>query len=172
MTQSKKNLEEINTIIDEVFLDKSIKKHGNFLIPILQDIQESYRYLPEEYLIMVAEKLQIPLIEVFGVATFYQSFGFVPKGEHIITVCLGTACYIRGGTNMVDVLTKELNIKPGETTKDKKFTLETVHCLGCCAISPVMVIDDKIYGNLTRVKLRKILNRFRENEEKLRQSDI
>jgi len=172
MTQSKKNLEEVNIIVDETFLDKSIKKHGNFLIPILQDIQENYRYLPEEYLIKVAEKLQIPLINVYGVATFYQSFGLVPKGEHIITVCLGTACYIRGGTNMVDVLTKELNIKPGETTKDKKFTLETVHCLGCCAISPVMVIDDKIYGNLTKDKLRKILNRFRENEEKLRQSDI
>jgi len=172
MTQSKKNLEEENIIVDETFLDKSIKKHGNFLIPILQDIQKSYRYLPEEYLIKVAEKLQIPLIEVYGVVTFYQSFGLIPKGEHIITVCLGTACYIRGGTNMVDVLTKELNIKPGETTKDKKFSLETVNCLGCCAISPVMVIDDKIYGNLTMDKLRKILNRFRENEEKLRQSDI
>ena len=172
MTQSKKNLEEVNIIIDETFLDKSIKKHGNFLIPILQDIQESYRYLPEELLIQVAEKLQIPLIDVYGVATFYQSFGLIPKGEHIITICLGTACYIHGGTNMVDVLTKELNIKPGETTKDKKFTLETVNCLGCCAISPVMVIDNKIYGNLTRDKLRKVFYRFRENEEDLKQSEI
>ncbi|MBA7536942.1 NADP-reducing hydrogenase subunit HndA [subsurface metagenome] len=157
MTQSKKNLEEVNIIIDEIFLDKSIKKHGNFLIPILQDIQESYRYLPEEYLIMVAEKLQIPLIKVFGVATFYQSFGLIPKGEYIITVCLGTACYIRGGTNMVDVLTKELNIKPGETTKDKKFSLETVNCLGCCAIGPMVLIDGEYYGEMTPQKIIKLI---------------
>ncbi len=157
MTQSKKNLEEVNIIIDEIFLDKSIKKHGNFLIPILQDIQESYRYLPEEYLIMVAEKLQIPLIKVFGVATFYQSFGLVPKGEYIITVCLGTACYIRGGTNMVDVLTKELNVKPGETTKDKKFSLETVNCLGCCAIGPMVLIDGEYYGEMTPQKIIKLI---------------
>ncbi len=157
MTQSKKNLEEVNIIIDETFLDKSIKKHGDFLIPILQDIQENYRYLPEECLIIVAERLQIPLIEVYGVATFYQSFSLIPKGEHIITVCLGTACYIRGGTNMVDVLTKELNIKPGETTKDKKFSLETVNCLGCCAIGPMVLIDGEYYGEMTPQKVIKLI---------------
>ncbi len=157
MTQSKRNLEEVTIIIDETFLDKCIKKHDNFLIPILQDIQEKYRYLPEECLIIVAERLQIPLIEVYGVATFYQSFSLIPKGEHIITVCLGTACYIRGGTNMVDVLTKELNIKPGETTKDKKFTLETVNCLGCCAIGPMVLIDDEYYGEMTPQKVIKLI---------------
>ena len=157
MTQSKKNLEEVNIIIDETFLDKSIKKHGDLLIPILQDIQENYRYLPEECLIIVAERLQIPLIEVYGVATFYQSFSLIPKGEHIITVCLGTACYIRGGTNMVDVLTKELNIKPGETTKDKKFSLETVNCLGCCAIGPMVLIDGEYYGEMTPQKVIKLI---------------
>ena len=157
MTQSEKNLEELNIIIDETFLDKSIEKHGNFLIPILQDIQEKYRYLPEECLIIIAERLQIPLIEVYGVATFYQSFSLIPKGEHIITVCLGTACYIRGGTNMVDVLTKELNIKPGETTKDKKFSLETVNCLGCCAIGPMVLIDDEYYGEMTQPKVIKLI---------------
>ncbi|TKJ27690.1 MAG: NADH-quinone oxidoreductase subunit E [Promethearchaeota archaeon Loki_b31] len=143
--------------MDETFLDKSIKKHGDFLIPILQDIQENYRYLPEECLIIVAERLQIPLIEVYGVATFYQSFSLIPKGEHIITVCLGTACYIRGGTNMVDVLTKELNIKPGETTKDKKFSLETVNCLGCCAIGPMVLIDGEYYGEMTPQKVIKLI---------------
>jgi len=151
--------------IDETFIDKSVKKHGNFLIPILQDIQESYKYLPEEFLIKVAEKLQIPLIDVYGVATFYQSFSLIPKGEHIIIVCLGTACYIRGGIKIVDVLTRELDIKPGETTKDNKFTLETVNCLGCCAIGPVMVIDNEIHGNLTTNKLGKILNKLRKKEK-------
>ena len=151
--------------IDETFIDKSVKKHGNFLIPILQDIQESYKYLPEEFLIKVAEKLHIPLIDVYGVATFYQSFSLIPKGEHIITVCLGTACCIRGGIKIVDVLTRELDIKPGETTKDNKFTLETVNCLGCCAIGPVMVIDNEIHGNLTTNKLGKILNKLRKKEK-------
>lgn len=164
MTESKKISNEVNIAVEDTFIDESIKKHGNFLIPILQDIQVSYKYLPEEFLIKVAEKLQIPLIDVYGVATFYQSFSLVPKGEHIITVCLGTACYIRGGTNIADLVTKELDIKPGETTQDNKFTFETVNCLGCCAISPVMVIDDKIYGNLTTTKIRKILNKLREKE--------
>lgn len=138
--------------IDETFIDESIKKHGNFLIPILQDIQKNYKYLPEEFLIKVAEKLHIPLIDVYGVTTFYQSFSLIPKGEHIIVVCLGTACYIRGGIKIVDVLTKELNIKPGETTKDNKFTLETVNCLGCCAIGPTMVLDGEYYGEMTPQK--------------------
>jgi len=151
--------------IDETFIDESIKKHGNFLISILQDIQKSYKYLPEEFLIKVAEKLQIPLIDVYGVATFYQLFSLIPKGEHIIVVCLGTACYIRGGIKIVDVLIKELDIKPGETTKDNKFTLETVNCLGCCAIGPVMVIDNKIYRTLTTNKLRKILNKLRKKQK-------
>lgn len=143
------------------FIDESMNKHNDSLIPILQDIQETYRYLPEKLLIEVAEKLHLPLIEVYGVATFYQSFTLVPKGEHIITVCLGTACYIRGGKRIVEVLEKELGIKAGETTDDKKFTLETVNCLGCCAISPVMVIDKRIYGNLTINEVQKILDKLR-----------
>ena len=143
--------------IDETLIDKYIKNHGNFLIPILQDIQESYNYLPEEFLIKVAEKLQIPLIDVYSVATFYQSFSLIPKGEHIITICLGTACYIRGGIKMVDVLTKELNIKPGETTKDNKFSLEMVNCLGCCAIGPMVLIDDEYYGEMTPQKVIKLI---------------
>jgi len=138
--------------IDETFIDKSIKKHGNFLIPILQEIQESYKYLPEEFFIKVAEKLQIPLIDVYGVATFYQSFSLIPKGEHIITVCLGTACYIRGGIKIIDVLKRELDLKPGETTKDKKFTLETVNCLGCCAIGPIVKINDEYHGEMSPQK--------------------
>ena len=138
--------------IDETLIDKSIKKHGNFLIPILQDIQESCRYLPEDSLFKVAEKLQIPLIDVYGVSTFYQSFSFIPKGEYIITVCLGTACYIRGGIKIIDVLKRELNLKPGETTKDKKFTLETVNCLGCCAIGPIMKINDEYHGDMSPQK--------------------
>lgn len=144
--------------VEEDLIDESIKKHGTFLIPILQDIQESCKYLPEEYLVKVAEKLQIPLIDVYGVATFYQSFCLVPKGEHIIIVCLGTACYIRGGKKIVDILTTKLNIEPGETTKDNKFSLETVNCLGCCAIGPMVLIDGAYYGEMTPQKIIKLVN--------------
>lgn len=150
--------------IEEAFIDKSIKKHGNFLIPILQDIQENYRYLPEEFLIQVAEKLQIPLIDVYGVATFYQSFSLVPKGEHIITVCLGTACYIRGGKKIVEILTSELDIEPGETTEDKKYSLETVNCLGCCAIGPMVLIDSEYYGEMTAQKIINLMKTLKREK--------
>ena len=151
--------------IEEGFIDKSIKKHGNFLIPILQDIQENYRYLPEECLTQIAEKLQIPLIDVYGVATFYQSFSLVPKGEHIIIVCLGTACYIRGGKKIVDILINELDIEPGETTEDKKFSLETVNCLGCCAIGPMVLIDDEYYGEMTPQKIIKLIKTLKREKD-------
>ena len=151
--------------IEEDLVDKSIKKHGNFLIPILQDIQENYKYLPEEFLIQVAEKLQKPLIDVYGVATFYQSFSLVPKGEHIIIVCLGTACYIRGGKKIVDVLTRELDIEPGETTEDKKFSLETVNCLGCCAIGPMVLIGSQYYGEMTAQKIIKLIKTLKRGKK-------
>jgi NADH-quinone oxidoreductase subunit E len=151
--------------VEEDLIDDSIKKHGNFLIPILQDIQESCKYLPEGYLIKIAEKLQIPLIDVYGVATFYQSFSLVPKGEHIIIVCLGTACYIRGGKKIVDVLTTKLDIEPGETTQDNKFSLETVNCLGCCAIGPMVLIDGAYYGEMTPLKIIKLVNELESEKD-------
>ena len=151
--------------IEATFIDKSIKEHGNFLIPILQDIQENYRYLPEECLIQVSGKLQIPLIDVYGVATFYQSFSLAPKGKHIIVVCLGTACYIRGGRKIVDVLTNELKIEPGSITKDKKFSLETVNCLGCCAIGPIVLIDDTYYGEMTPKKIVKLIKTLKREKD-------
>ncbi|MHA2009123.1 MAG: NADH-quinone oxidoreductase subunit NuoE family protein [Promethearchaeota archaeon] len=149
---------------EEEFIDKSIKRHGNFLIPILQDIQEYYKYLPEEFLIQVAEKLQISLIDVFGVATFYQTFSLVPKGEHTIIVCLGTACYIHGGEKIVDALRSELNIEPGNVTEDKKFSLETVNCLGCCAIGPMILIDGDYFGEMTPKKIIKLVKTLKRKK--------
>lgn len=152
-------------IVDENFIDKSIKKNRSFLIPILQDIQENYNYLPEESLVQIAEKLEIPLIDVFGVATFYQSFSLVPKGEHIIIVCLGTACYIRGGKKIVDVLASELDIEPGGITKDNKFSLETVNCLGCCAIGPMVLVDSTYYGEMTPKKIIKLIKTLKRGKK-------
>ncbi|HEC38248.1 MAG TPA: NAD(P)H-dependent oxidoreductase subunit E [bacterium] len=165
MTYSEKNLrKKVIMSIEEDFIDKSIKKHGNILIPVLQDMQEYFKYLPEENLIQVAKKLQIPLIDVYGIATFYQSFSLVPKGDHIIVVCLGTACYIHTGKKMVEVLTNELNIEPGSITKDKKFSLETVNCLGCCAIGPIVLIDGTYYGEMTPKKIIKLIKTLKREK--------
>jgi len=165
MIYSKKYLKKTVILsIEEDFIDKSIKKQGSFLIPVLQDIQEYFKYLPEAFLIQVAKELRIPLIDVYGVATFYQSFSLVPKGEHIIVVCLGTACYIRTGKKMVEVLTNELNIEPGSITKDKKFSLETVNCLGCCAIGPIVLIDGTYYGEMTPKKIIKLIKTLKKEK--------
>ncbi len=139
-------------IVIAKFVEGAVARHGGFLISTLQDIQEHYKYLPEEALREVAKASGIALRDVYGVATFYSAFSFTPKGKHIITVCLGTACHVRGGVRIVDVLSKNLGINPGETTKDLQFTLETVNCLGCCAIGPTVVLNGKYYGQMTPQK--------------------
>ena len=134
------------------FVEGIVAKHGGLLIPALQDIQERYNYLPEDALREVAKKAGIALRDVYGVATFYSAFSFTPKGRHIITVCLGTACHVRKSTGIVNTLSEELGINPGETTRDLQFTLGTVNCLGCCAIGPIVVLDGEYYGEMTPQK--------------------
>ena len=134
------------------FVEGLLEKHDGLLIPTLQDIQEHYNYLTEEALREVAKKSGIPLRDVYGVATFYNAFSLNPKGKHIITICLGTACHVREGAKIVDVLSKKLGINPGQTTPDLQFTLQTVNCLGCCAIGPIVVVDGEYYGQMTPQK--------------------
>lgn len=141
---------------------KKYKGKREDLIPLLQDIQEKFNYLPEEVLIEVAERFGISLIDLYGLVTFYKSFSLTPKGKHLITVCLGTACHVRGGANIVSVLSTKLGISPGETTSDKKFTLETVNCLGCCAIGPIVVVDGKYYGEMNSQKVERIINELKK----------
>ncbi len=150
---------EINNVAEVV--EECIQKNGNSLIPVLQDIQSYYNYLPEEIFDEVSRKMNIPLIDVYGVATFYKSFSLTPKGKHIITVCVGTACHVRGGQRIVDKISRELEIEPGETTPDMNFTLETVNCLGCCAIGPIMMIDGEYYGQMTIQKSISLLNEYK-----------
>lgn len=130
------------------------------LIPVLHGIQELYGYLPEEMLRMVSESLEISMTEIYGVATFYHYFSLVPKGEHIIRVCLGTACYVKGSQMIINRLTQELGINVGETTKDNKFTLEATRCLGACGLAPVMTVDNKVYGKVTLEDVRRILDEY------------
>ena len=130
------------------------------IISILHDIQGRYSYLPEESLRQVAKRLKMDLNEMYGVATFYKSFSLKPKGRHSITLCLGTACHVRGGPKILKEMTRMLSIAPGETTKDKKFSLDVVNCLGVCAIGPVMFVDGKFYGEMTPLKARRLVEKL------------
>lgn len=148
-------ISRIDTIIDKNGLEQRA------LIPSLLGIQDEFHWLPPEALDRVAERMRIPMIQVQQVAEFYKAFSLVPRGKHIITVCLGTACHVQGGGRLVDHLGRLLEIEPGETTADTLFTLEAVNCLGCCALAPVMVIDGKYFGNMAASKVEKVLNTYR-----------
>ena len=131
------------------------------LIPIMQDIQDSYSYLPKDELQEVAQRLKVPLTQIFSVATFFKMFSLVPKGRHQVKVCLGTTCHLRGGGRLVESLSNRLGVEPGYTTKDMQFSLETVGCLGSCAQAPVMMIDDKYFGRSSVDKVPKILKLYK-----------
>lgn len=144
-------------------LNAIIKKYDGkkeFLICILQDIQNRYEYLPRNALIYVSEKLNIPLIQIYGVATFFKAFSLMPRGGHICTVCLGTACHVRGAEKVLDKIKRSLDIDVGETTKDMQFTLKTVNCLGACALGPMVVVDDDYHGHMTQTKIDTVLNKY------------
>lgn len=132
-------------------------RNDKSLLSILHNIQREWGYLPEEKLREIAVMLGMPLIDVCGVATFYKSFSLTPKGRHQIKVCLGTACHVRGANRILKQVERRLGIKPGETSEDGEFSLEIVMCLGCCAIGPVVVMDDRYYGKMTTAKLESML---------------
>ncbi len=135
---------------------------GADLIPVLQEIQDSYNYLPKDELKVVAARLNVPLTQIYSVATFYTMFSLVPKGEHQLKVCLGTTCHLRGGQRLVDSMASRLGCEVGYTTKDGSFSLETVGCLGSCAQAPVMMIDEKYYARVTVDKVPKILKLYQK----------
>lgn len=140
-----------------------VDKHGggkNSLIAVLQEIQAEYRYLPQEGLRLVSDALCVPLSDVVGVATFYRAFSLTPRGEHTCTVCLGTACHVRGGPKILEEFERKLEVKAGQTTADGKYTLETVACLGCCAIGPVVVVDGDYHAHTSIRKVGKILEKY------------
>jgi NADH-quinone oxidoreductase subunit E len=152
---------EINNI--ETIIDRH-GKDEKALIQAMLAVQEEFHYLPEEALKLLSEKLNVPMIRIYQVAAFYKVFSLEPRGKHIITVCKGTACHVRGSNMLVDQVDRVLKIKPGETTKDLEFTLEEVNCLGCCAIGPVMTVDNKYYGNMSVSKVERMINKYIEKE--------
>jgi len=127
------------------------------LMAVLEEIQARYRYLPKDALILVSERMGVPLSQTYSVATFYNGFSLKPKGKHVINVCLGTACIVRGSRRVLDRISESLGIQPGETTEDGQFSLETVNCLGACALGPIVVMDGDHYGKMTAAKAKKLL---------------
>lgn len=157
MTQDKIDL--LNAFIDEV----NQKEYAeSYLIAVLHKVQGLYGYLPKEVMDVVAEKMQIPTAHIWGVATFYHYFNLKPIGKHIISVCMGTACYVKGADRILDTIKKELGVTVGETTKDGIFTLQEARCLGACGIAPVIMIDDKIFGELDSKKTVDLINQYRK----------
>ncbi|HUT67137.1 MAG TPA: NADH-quinone oxidoreductase subunit NuoE [Dehalococcoidales bacterium] len=159
------DFETIRTIIEnnagkvDSLIDSYLEKKEQ-LISLLQDIQAEFNYIPQDVLIKISQKLDIPLSQVFSVATFFQAFSLRPRGRHTITVCLGTACHVKGGQRLVDKMERDFGLKPGETTEDERFTLETANCLGCCALGPVVVVDGKYESQVNPEKLDKILKKY------------
>ncbi len=143
------------------------------LIDLLQDIQAEENWLPEDALRQINRELGLPLSSIYGVATFYKAFSLKPRGKHLITVCQGTACHVRGAPHIVDDLQNILGIAPGETTPDKLFTLETVNCLGACALGPIIVVDGHYFSNVHLTKVKEILQRARAGLDKVEiQTDL
>lgn len=131
------------------------------LIAVLQDTQEQYGYLPKDALVQISRELQVPLSRVLSLATFYSAFSLKPKGKHPIHVCMGTACHVRGAQPMLEAIERELNIKNGETTEDGNFSLDTVRCVGCCGLAPVVMVGEEVHGKITASKVSRVLKKYR-----------
>ena len=143
--------------IDAIFTQFERKREN--IIPILQAVQEEYTYLPENMMKEIADYTHVPESDIYGVATFYAQFRFEPTGDNIISVCRGTACHVRGAPAIFEEMTDILGLDGEGTTEDSKYTLETVACVGCCALAPVITINEEVHGNLTKTEVRKILKK-------------
>jgi len=146
---------DVKEKLNKIFCHYSGKRDE--LIPVLQEAQEEFRYLPAEVMREIARFLHMPESAVFGVSTFYAQFKFTPVGRRMVKICRGTACHVRGAPRILDETEKKLGIKPGETTDDLEYSLETIACFGSCALAPVMVVDNKVYGRMTPKTVAQIL---------------
>ena len=155
MEANKEKIEEF-----KVFMRPYKTKPGS-LMAVLHKAQETFGYLPLEIQNLISREMRIPLAKIYGVATFYSHFYLVPKGEHEIDLCMGTACYVRGAQAILDELQKELDIKPGGTTKDLNFSLEATRCIGACGLAPVMTVSGDVYGKLKADEIEPILEKYR-----------
>lgn len=151
--------------VEQEEIEKIVAKHQGVrggLIPALQDISDRFNYLPEKSLSVIAAQLDIPLSMVFRTATFYNAFSLKPRGKHIISVCMGTACHVKGAPEVLAALEDELGVKAGDTTEDLRFTLEEVRCIGCCGLAPVLKVGEDIHGHMSRKKVPELIESYRE----------
>jgi len=155
MDRTAKELEEnVDRVLEKYQHDRGM------LVSILQDIQAVFNYLPEEALEQVSQSLELPVSQVYSVATFFKAFSLQPRGRHLINVCLGTACHVRGAVKVLDKIERELGIKSGETTQDLRFTLERVNCVGACALGPMVIIDQEYHGEMSTDKVEAMLEKY------------
>ncbi|MCF7956012.1 MAG: NADH-quinone oxidoreductase subunit NuoE [Phycisphaerae bacterium] len=154
-----KNIIEIKKYIEET---KGMEHSESYLIAVLHKVQGLFGYLDKEVMDIVAEDMNIPTAHIWGVATFYHYFNLEPIGKHVVSVCMGTACYVKGGDKVLNTLKSELGVATGETTEDGLFTLQEARCLGACGIAPVIMIDDKIYGDLDSKMTIEVINKYRK----------
>jgi NADH-quinone oxidoreductase subunit E len=153
-------------VLEAEFLDGVLQLNGydpENIIMILQDITARYNYLPEVALSYVAKRLNMPISHIFSVATFYKAFSLTPRGKYIINVCTGTACHVRGAEKIKETIEQKLHIHEGETTEDLMFTLDTVRCLGCCALGPVITVNEKSHGGLDRKKTASLIEQYEKD---------
>jgi NADH-quinone oxidoreductase subunit E len=153
-------LKNVDTIINANGADASS------LLAIMQDVQDEARYLPREAMTRISERLAIPIAQVYRMATFFESFHLEPRGKHICTVCMGTACHVRGASRLVEQLERDLDIPSGGTTSDLMFTIEEVNCVGACALGPLVIVDGDYKGNMTSGRLQKVVKRMKKAEAK------
>jgi len=155
---------EQNIVIDYMELDKIIEEEfyndKENLIMILQAIQRKFNYLPHPTLTYLSEKIQVPLVEIYGMTTFYSNFSLEPRGKNIISICLGTACHVRGGERVREKIEGTLDICDGETSQDMSFSLESVRCIGCCSLGPVIKVNDDIHARISSEDVENILNNY------------
>ena len=143
-----------------VILDKHQRDRG-MLVPVLQDIQAELGYLAREALVEVSTGLELPLSQVYSVATFFRAFSLKPRGRHIIVVCMGTACHVRGAVGILETIERETGIKPGDTSEDLRYSLETVNCVGACALGPIVIIDGKYEGEMKMDRVKSMLANYK-----------
>lgn len=155
---NKKIIEEVKDIM------KPYKKEKDNLIPILNEIQEKYGYIPQIAQLQISEYLNIPMAEIYGVITFYSRFTLKPKGKYSISVCLGTACFVKGSQAILDRLKERLKLEEGETSSDGKYSIDTTRCVGACGIAPVFTINNEVYGHATVKKLNEVIDELEKEE--------
>lgn len=153
-----KNKEKIESF--KMFMQDNKDTPGP-LMPVLQEAQETFGYLPLEIMQLISRTLKIPMAEIYGVATFYSQFTFIPKGKNIISVCLGTACYVKGAQAILEEIENTLGIKAGNTTPDLKFSIDSTRCVGDCSLAPVIVINEDVYAKVTKDKVKALIEKYR-----------